>query len=196
MRWRATIVIVLISSLVLILASGIFLTYEFITSRKSAVGYATSLAEIIARNASTFIEFDRPLEVRDDMLDALKKSPGIIAAVIYTADKKVFAKYVREDHKSDYVVPTPEADGTHFKPDRLVVVTEVVSKKKRLGTLLLEADFQAEAKRFRGYGWIVFFVHLAGIPAAILLANRLQRIVSNPVLALARTAQQVAAAKN
>ena len=196
-RWKLTLVIALISSVVLLIASGIFLTYEVITFRRTVGNELTTVAKILAANASAKVEWGGP-DAAADHLKALVGIPNIISAVIYTPDEKVFAEYARARRSDTQQIATlPKPGNFRFEHDTLIVNVPVLNPGRKLvGTLILVSDLNAEKDRLRGYGWIIFFVHLAGIPAAILLSAGLQRIVSNPVLALAQTAQQVASEKN
>ena len=196
-RWKLTLVIALISSVVLFIASGIFLTYEIVTFHRSVGAELTTMAKILAANTAANVELGGPDEAAEH-LKALDGIPNIIAAVIYSSNKKVFARYVRAGRSGSYQIETPpKVDELRFEHDTVIANVPVVNPtRKYVGNLVLVSDLKAEKDRLHGYGWIIFLVHLAGIPAAILLSAGLQRIVSNPVLALARTAQQVASEKN
>ena len=194
-RWKLTLVIALISSVVLFIASGIFLTYEVITFRRTVADELTTVAKILAANASAKIELGGPDEATEH-LNALNGIPNVIAAVIYTSNTNAFARYIQKGRTYN-IETSPQPDELRFEHNTVMVSVPVVNPmQKQIGTLLLVSDLNAEKDRLYGYAWIIFFVHLAGIPAALLLSAGLQRIVSNPVLALAKTAQQVASEKN
>ena len=114
----------------------------------------------------------------------------IVAAGLYSATGNEFARYVRDGQ----IQPIP----AHPGPDRvqtvdgdLILVRPVFLDGRRLGTLHVRMDLADLDARISRYAAIVVGVLLASILAALLLSSLLQRVVSRPILALAKTAGRV-----
>src|SRR6185295_3792979 len=185
-------VILLTSGAVLTLTCGTLFAYELVTFRQSMVQSLSTLAQAIATNSTASLAFQNP-EDATQMLSAFAADPHVVAAALYDRDRALFASYERPSGPRPFVPRQPARDGYVFSLNRLVLFHPVVIENRRLGTLYLESDLDAMYQTFALYGGTVIGVIVAAGAVAFFLAMRLQRHITQPVLALAQTAKTVAA---
>jgi signal transduction histidine kinase len=114
-----------------------------------------------------------------------------VAASLYDTNGKLFAKYPAELPADAFPV-APEQDGYRFEHSHLVGVQPVVQRNnKRLGTLYLKSGLGAMYERLRLYSGIAALVLAVSFLVAYLLSRVLQQQISQPILALAKTAKAV-----
>ena len=189
-RRKLMTMILLTSGVVLLLTCAAFLAYEFVTFRQAAVRQLATLGEIIAANSTAAVAFNNPDDARET-LAALRAEPHVVAAILYDRSGRPFARY--PDSLAAATGPTaPAEDGYRFERGHLVGYEPVIQRgNDRLGTLYLEADMGALYERLRLYGSIAALVIVASLLAAYLLSGRLQRRISDPIMALAEVAKAV-----
>jgi PAS domain S-box-containing protein len=182
-------VILVTSAAVLTITCGAFLVYEFVTFRQSMVRSVTTLAQAIAANSTASLAFENPDDAKR-VLSAVAADPHVVAAGLYDRTGALFAAYARP--AGDAVFPVrSEADGYSLGWTGLTLYQPVTQEKRRLGTLYLHSDLGAMYDRFQLYAAIVLgVIALAGV-VAVSVATRLRRHLTEPVLALARTAKAV-----
>jgi signal transduction histidine kinase/ActR/RegA family two-component response regulator/uncharacterized membrane protein affecting hemolysin expression len=186
-RRSLILMLLLTTGIVVVLTTAAFSVYEFIAARQLAARSLATLAEVIATNSTAALAFDNPDDARA-VLAAIKAEPHVTAAVLYSVDGKVFASYPGKVASLSVDAPVL---GERFGRSRLVVVRSVSQGSSRLGTLYLESDLGAIYERIRLYALIAGLILLLAGPTTYLIAARLQRDISNPILALAQTAQAV-----
>jgi len=188
-RRKLITVILLTSGAVLLLTCSAFFAYEFLTFRQTIVRQLSTLGEIIATNSTAALAFGD----RDDayeILAALKAEKHIVAASLYDLEGNLFTLYPKE--RSIHSFPAkPEEEGYRFQDSHLVGFQPVLQGNRKLGMLYLKSDMGAMYERFRLYGVIAISVIALSFLLAYVLSKRLQRSISQPILALAETAKAI-----
>ena len=187
-RRKLITVILITSGVVLTMTCGTFLTYELVTFRQDMVRRLSMLGQVVAANSTASLAFENPTD-GVQVLSALSADPHIVAAALYDEGGALFATY--PEHAPVAFPARPDPDGHRFGAARLVLSSPVAMADRRLGTLYLESDLAGLYDRARWYGAMVLAVLVASSMVAVLLSVRLQRHISAPVLALARTARDV-----
>ena len=85
----------LVSGVALLLACVGFFAYDQITFRQGLVRTLSAQAQIIGSNSVSALIFNDP-QSATNTLSALKSSPNIASASIFTSDRRPFAEYVRD----------------------------------------------------------------------------------------------------
>ena len=127
-------------------------------------------------------------------LGALSVEPGILGAAVYTADGARLATYAAPgfDGLPDSARALPPGFGARFEPDRVLVRIPILGENgSRVGTLALLSDLEEESRRLKRYAGIVAVVLLLSVGLVYLITRRVQRLVSDPILSLAGTAEKV-----
>jgi len=194
LRRKLTLVILLTCSVVLLLACGFLAVYQMLDYRKMVARDMSILAEVVSQNTRAALAFDDQTKARDN-LAALKSEPSVIAACIYDDDGAAFANY--QDTNSTVQLPAhPGKDGINYEASGLVVYHPIVLNNKRLGTLFIEADLKGVHDRLLLFAGIAAIVLLGSCLVAWVLSTLLQKPISEPILALAKTAELIAERKD
>jgi PAS domain S-box-containing protein len=187
---KLTTVILLTSGAVLTLTCGTFLAYELVTFRQSMVRSLSILAQAIAANSTAALAFENADDAAR-VLSALAADPHVVSAALYDRNDALFTSYTNPAAGPSPLPMRPGTDGYRFGWDSLVLHQPVMIENRRFGTLYLHSDLGAMYQRFTLYGGIVGGVVAAAALVALLLARRLQRHITQPVLALAQIAKTV-----
>jgi signal transduction histidine kinase/DNA-binding response OmpR family regulator len=179
----------------LVLASTAYFSYDLVALRKGTKSDLTILAQIIGSNSTAALSFNDANSAQE-ILKALKAKPRIVSALIYTNDGKILGKYLRDEADHEFLAPKPQPDGITFRHDRLDLFHQVVLDGQVIGTVYVESDLEEMHSLIKRYAEIALFSILASLILAFLIASKLERVISEPILHLAVTAKVVSAEKN
>jgi signal transduction histidine kinase/ActR/RegA family two-component response regulator/HAMP domain-containing protein len=193
-RRKLTLMILLTCSLVLFLVCGVLGAYQIFDSRRAMVRNTTVLADVLAKNTQAALTFQDENAAQQTLL-ALQAESNVIGACLYDEKGKLFAGYTREGANIKYPV-LPVADGYHFEQGYLIVFRPVFLNEKRIGTICLQVGLEEMYDRFRLLMGVGVVVLIGSVLVALILSSRLQRPISQPILALAGTARSIAAHKD
>lgn len=181
-------VILMTCGAVLVLTCACFFAYEFFTFRQTLRAQLATQGEIIATNSTAALGF-LDEEAAAETLRALRAEKHVIAACLYDQEGKIFSVYPTGFPVAN-LPPRPGADGYRFEGLFLEGFQPVV-QETRLGTLYLKSDMKAMYQRIELYVVIAFLVIGISFLLAYFLSRRLQKTISEPILALAETARVV-----
>ncbi len=179
---------------VLLVSSIAFLVWDYFRARADLVNDIRTQAAIVADNSTAALEFRDPVTALA-VLGALESNPEIVAATVYDAAGNRFAHYERFGGSAG-PMRAPAANEALFAGDVLRVTVPVVLDNNTIGTTLVEASLEPLNVRVRLGVMTVALVLVVAIALAFLLSATLQRLVSDPILALTTTAQDVGRRKD
>jgi len=184
LKVKLMLVILLTTGVALIFAFAAHAFLQYYTTRNELLQVASSMAEVVAANSTAALTFDDPSAAQKN-LSSLRVRPSIVAACLYTPSGAVFSTYHRPDAAGDLLPPTPGPDGHLFSGSHLVLFRPVMLDGERVGTVYLRMELtELIQQQIRYAGMILLFLAGSGL-VALLVASRLQRIVSGPILGLA-----------
>ncbi|MCI0605094.1 HAMP domain-containing protein [bacterium] len=188
-RRKLMVIILSTSGIVLLLTAVAFISYEWLTFRRSLVINVTTLARVVSDNCTAALAFRNPADARE-VLNALKAEKTIKAAVLYDHDGELFAFYP-DNLKPELFPDKPGPDGYRFQEQDLIVIQPVVESKERYGTLFLRASLGVIYESLQNYAEIVILIFVLSLFAAFVLSTILTKSISNPVRSLAKAARLV-----
>lgn len=192
---QLTSILLLSSGIVILLTCSALFAYQYLFLKNTAVRGITTLGQVIATNSTAALAFNNADDA-NATLAALQAEPQIATAALYDRDGNLFAKYPAAIH-DESLPKSPGADGYHFGGAFVTTYLPVSERNsRRLGTLYLQSSMQAIYASFRLYGLIVFVAVSISALIAYFLATRLQRQISQPILALAETASAISARRD
>ncbi|HKX29444.1 MAG TPA: response regulator [Blastocatellia bacterium] len=192
---KLTLITMLTSSAVLLLACSAFVAYELITFRHAMMRDLSTLAEIVGTNSKVALAFNDQ-KAAQETLASLADKPRIVSACIYTLTGQVFTRYQRGQANADFTPPPVQPDGSYFKDGHLILFQRIIFDGEMVGTVYIRSDLQELNARLERYIGIVTLVMLASSLLAFLLSASLQRVISDPILQLAQTANVVSVEKD
>ncbi len=174
----------------LLLACGVFAVYETIAARYSMFRETLLLADIIGSNSTPALIFNDPNSA-SETLRGLESEDRVVTARIYAKDGTPFATYTRWNATPKSIPATAPPDSHVFGQDSLRLTRKIYSNGEFAGTVFLEWDLNELKSRLVEYAKIAFLVLLVSLALAFLLASRLQRVISAPILALAQRTRSI-----
>ena len=188
----------LVSGVALLLACAAFVAYDLYTYQIGIARNLSTEAQIVGTNSVSALVFNDPSSA-ENTLSALKASPHILYAAIYTPDGHSFAGYSRDDNQSALPLPPIPAGQTqaHWLVDRqMALVQSITFQGKPTGFVYIRSDLQAIDDRLKTYAVIAAVVLLISLIVALLISRISQRVISEPVMQLAQTVRVVSREKN
>ncbi len=190
-RQKITLVIVLISSAVLLLACVALFGFQAWSIKKTFTKQIAVTGEIVANNVAVAVMFNDE-EQSAQTLAGLKAMQEIEGAWVTVSDGSRLATFGHD--LSNSAMP---ASGIRVEGDRITLAQPVIRDGRQHGTLYLNANFSTVYSRLiRMYGGIVVLVLAVSLVLAFLLSSRFQGFVTTPILRLAGTARRIAEDKD
>lgn len=146
------------------------------------------LADVLGSNTTAALAFDDS-RTAAELLGSLRVQPMITAAVLFDKNGNIFATYPADGAPED--LQEPSRPGDQYVGRSLQITSPIIQNSERIGTISIRGDTDVIRQQLVGYAIIVGVVMLVSLTAAYLLASRLQGVISKPILALTRTAQQI-----
>lgn len=148
----------------------------------------SSVAEIIANSSTAAISFS-DVESAIEILQSLETTEEIKLACIYDANRKSFATRISNKIRECPVLPINTV--TNFGGDYLHVFQPVVLDNEIIGYVYLKVSLQElDARNLQMGGIAILLVLITGL-FAFFIAHRQQKIISVPILSLAKTAKEI-----
>jgi len=125
-------------------------------------------------------------------LAALKASPGILSAAIYTHDARLFATYSRDSSGQIPALPSIPSSQTEihlFNNKEMVLVRSIVFQGKPTGIVYIRSDVEELNQRLDRYMGIAAIVLSVSLIAALLVSSIFRRAVAEPIVHLADIAK-------
>ncbi|HLJ29536.1 MAG TPA: response regulator [Candidatus Angelobacter sp.] len=176
-------IIMITTASALLLASGAFAVYEILAVRQVMVVETAELADIIGSNSTAALSFN-DAAAAGELLNSLRSQTHVTAARIYTRDGTPFATYVRNGGTAPDIPSLAPQEAIYFTSDSLRVVRTIRLNQEMLGRLFLTIDLKKVHDRLVRQLLITGVVLVISLSLALLLAKRLQRVISEPILAL------------
>jgi signal transduction histidine kinase len=190
LKTKLTAIVMLTSGVALVAACAGFIVNEMFTFRHTLVLKTSSLAEVIGRSCEIPLSFNRPDEAAENLAN-LRAEPEILSACIYYRGK-VWARFPGHLRVADFPDEPPEDHTPEFGRHTLTLAQPIRGPDRSpVGTILIRASLSGIYRRLWQYLGIAVAVALLAAVLAYLMALRLQGLISDPILALSRTAQEV-----
>jgi signal transduction histidine kinase/DNA-binding response OmpR family regulator len=188
----------LVSAVALLLACGGFCAYDLYSFRSALVSNVSTQAQIIGDNTVSALLFNDDHSA-EKTLSALAANQHVMYAQIYTPDGRPFASYWRNHPGETRPVPAIASGQTQnywFRDGHLGLVRSIIFQGKPTGIVYIRSDLGATNDRLKSYAVIIVVVFLASLVVALLISRLSQRVISEPVMQLARTVRIVSHEKN
>ena len=194
-RRKVTELVLVACAVATLVACSVFAVYDVWTTRSGLARDLRTIAQITGSNSTAALSFGDP-ESADEILGSLSAQPHIVEACIYKADGSVFAEYSRAGSPARFRPPPVSSPGVRSVGAFMEVVEEIRLKDDVIGTIYLKSDLREVSTRMVHFSWMIFGVVLLSSLTVYFSAARLQRMISDPILDLARTAFSVSTRKD
>jgi signal transduction histidine kinase/CheY-like chemotaxis protein len=189
---RSKLVLMAISTTVvaLLTSSVAMLFYDLRSYQQYWVDDLVSQGDIIASVTAPALGFNDAAAAQQN-LQVLRVRPQVLAAAIYTANGQRFATYAPSQAGPNVQYPeAPGKPGYRIEGGELVVVHDIVENNEKVGTVYLRSRYGL-VDRMINYALILGGVLLASLVVAALVASRLQRGITEPLINVTNVAREV-----
>jgi len=191
---KLSLVVMLTSSGVLLLACMVLIASEMVTFRREMAHNLVVLTSGIGYNSSAALAFN-DVAAATETLSALRVESHVMGCCLYAEDDTIFAQYIRKG--TEIVFPAkPGPEGYRFEKDCLTLFRPVIQNNRRLGTIYVRADLEALQDRLRMYAGVVAAVLMAAFFVSLVFSAILQRFIARPILELAATTKAISEKKD
>ncbi len=173
----------LIGAVVLALLSVLLTAYNDHVYRSLKAEEATTQAEILAASVAAAVAFD-DRRVAQDHVDAVGRSPRVLAVAVYGQDGAALAAFTRDG--GTLPAQAPEAAPPRFEDRRISVAAPVAAGELGLGTVWLSLETDPLIIRFGRYAAPALTLAMAALLVAAL--GRAQAALARANAELARRA--------
>ena len=194
-RRKLALLILTSSVFAVVLACVGFAIYERQRFHTDIADELATLADTLGANTAASLAFNDAKTARE-MLAALRTEHHVLGACLYDIHGQIFAEYRRAGLGAKFTMPSLKPDGAYFGPTTITRFQSVYLESDKTGSIAIVSDLSGIRARFWEYTKIAILVLFISILATYLISARLLRIVSDPIVQLARIAGRVTAEEN
>ena len=188
-RAKLVAMIMITSATVLAIASAGSMAWDYYQLRSDLATELGAQANLVLQNSSAALSFDDP-RTAADTLKTLATVPRLYVACLYDEHGRLFASWLRPASRAGCAAES-RGDQTTFRAGTLSYETSGLLDGRKFGSVYLESDTGLLTSRLRVQAAVTALLLIMALGVALVLSSRLQRLVSAPVLELARTAADV-----
>lgn len=191
-RTKLTLLMVAVVSLVVVLLCIAFMVNDVRVFRASMADQQSALADVLGANSTAALDFADD-ETGQEVLSSLRLEPTVVFACTYDANGGLFARYRKEGvaRTAPELPDTP--GGPFFEGGHLHVFKPITQEGQTVGTIYLCGSTEEIQGRLRYSAYIMAAVLCSSLLFVVLIASRLQRVISKPILRLVGAMETVSA---
>ena len=190
-RWKLTTLVAACCTIALLISCAAILVDHVSAARDVKVTQLNATAKLLAYNSTAALSFEQS-DAAEELLDSLSSIETVCYARLVNIDGEPLASYSRSESE-DRDDRTLELEYGHRFSDRgvLEIVVPVQEAGEILGSLYVESSLNDLWQQvYRNIYRAVLFVALSLI-VSIVVTNRFQKAISEPILKLANAAKKV-----
>jgi signal transduction histidine kinase/CheY-like chemotaxis protein len=205
LKRKLTAIVVITSGFAVILASALFLAYDYNSARQQVVVDLARVADGLGLNAYPALDVESAASGVGNQAQAmlalimgsLQVYPSIEHGVIFDAHGRAVGGQERNILVQRPTPPFVDHNLHGFTAEGLVLYRRVTTPDGRfVGVVYLLSNTSELNARFRRYLGILASVTLVSLLGSLLLASQLQKVISGPILHLAEVETRVSREKN
>ena len=199
LRKQLTAIGLFSGSLVAIMITAIMMLSQYNYSYYSVQNQLSTLSRLMANQSNAAVSFSDQIDAKET-LESLKAKPEIIIARIYTTPTQLLAEYTRTDvtipknitwlNNSLNTLPDGLKDGLLVQKEPIKLDQQIIGYVVLIHSL---SDLKAQ---FFSQITLALLCIVAGTTLAYLLSERMQRMISRPILELTSAMKDVSQQKN
>lgn len=194
-RWKLKLIILLVSGIALLFASGALMYSNFVASQNITRDDLLSLAQVIGMNSIGAIVFNDQ-QTAENNLAALQAKPYVVLACIFDRKGDVFATFIDKDAPAHTTVPSLRGPGYYYEGSYLMVFNPVMQSNDEIGTVCIQYDLTGTRREAMRAGAIFGIILCIAFLIIWVLSTNLQKVISRPILNLTRIARTVSEKKD
>ncbi len=207
-----------ISSVSLLFAFTIFLSYDYLTFTRKMHQDLSQLARMIGENNTVSVLFRKDKEAMKNLFELLPLDKHIIYGCIFDPSGNIFAHYDRHwlDFKPpqgrdliNYLIENQQRFTSTFKPayrpkgislnlseNFLEVYVQKEDENEVLSTIYLRSDLELLYDRYLQYLMVFILIFAASLLVTYLISLNLHSVITKPILDLTNTTIEISGKKD
>jgi len=189
-RRKLTVVTAAVTTVSLLFAGTAFSVFDWLDFREELSRELAVNAQTLGQHCTSAILFEDK-KVADETLAVLESLPNVMGACLANVDGQCLAHYLRGDQID---LPHPQsldtASEVHGQHD-LRITRPIVRRGERIGSIFIRSDRKALSERLARNAIILTATFLGSAVVALLIAEQLQKLISEPIVRLADASQRV-----
>lgn len=188
-RSKITLIILLVTVISLSIAFIFIAFNEIQTYKKNMSDNISVMAKLVGENTAICLVFNTHADAKEQ-LSKLKKLNYVANAYIYDNHNKLFAKYDKSPNDT-LLHNLPVNANSGFSGNYLHIYEAIEYKGEKNGIIYIRASTEQLTSQINEYLVTTISIMLALLLASYFLASKLQKIISVPLLKLAKVAQSI-----
>jgi len=192
---KLTLIIMGTTGVALLSASFALVSHYRLKLRGSMVQHLEILTDLLeARSIPALLAGNREAELKT--LQDFKAEPYLLNVCLFDQSGTPFAVFLQKGVSPDLVPKSPLRDGTYWAKDSVALSRQIRMNGKPIGVLYFTLRTGTLLKDVAPIIHVLIVIVFISLLIALILATRLQRIISDPVLRLASIAKRISLEKN
>jgi signal transduction histidine kinase len=182
---------------VLLIAALAFFSYDLLSFRSALIRNIEAEAQIVGANSVSAVMFNDQ-ESATTTLHSLEQSPDVQGAVLTSGEGTEFASYgtLGPIAVMQHQLGAREMNHAWSSGTTVFVAHRVVFKGNTVAVVTISARLREIGQRARQYLLIACMILILCMAAAVAISSISQRLIAQPVIALAETAMRVSQDKD
>lgn len=189
-RGKLLTLAILTSAAALVLSGVVLLGASYLIMLGNDLRDIVGQASIVSANTSAAVDFD-DAPAATETLDTLRALPTVDVACVYDPKGSLLARYSPPSSTSGCPQLPPQIGRVAGITGIAVAESVHVKDGTRTGTVYIHANVSDIVKQLKNESWAILGAFVVGGLGALLIALRLQRVISGPLLALSDTAAEI-----
>ena len=188
----------LVCGAALTLACLAFLAYDQVTFKRALVHNLSSEAQVVGLNSISALVFNDP-DSATATLDALRASPSVLGASIFTQDGHLFASYAVDPQfviSNPVFIPAGQDEAYSFRGKQVLLARSIAFGNRTIGTIVVRGSLKELDDRLRQYVKIAAAVLVFSLLGGLLLSSAFRRAVAEPIVRLSDVAKVISREKD
>jgi signal transduction histidine kinase len=196
-RWKVVALVLAVAVISQIVVGAGRLLQTRVTFEHQIQQKLVLLADVIGLNSTAALAF-QDVAAATETLAALGSDTHVMAAGLYDADGKLFARYLRPDLTTETQLPgsAPSTDGWMIGDDQASVTRTIKFKDRAVGKVHLVADTSEWVGILWKFFEITALLFLVVLVVGFLASIWMQRLVTRPITDLAEIARRIGRERN
>jgi len=197
LRLALTVLGVLTSAVSLVIAMTAVLAWDLSSTRTRLVRDTGMLADVIGSNSTAAVAFGDAMAA-GEIIRALSVNDSIVSAAIWTKEGRELARFrrpgtpiVQRELPDRAFNIQPDHQWCEFTDGALLLARPIILNAEVIGTVVIESDLTVLWKQATTSGLVVAVVLLGTFGLSFILASRMQRTISAPLLRLTSATRAV-----
>lgn len=191
-------IIISITLFILFIGFGIIIYHNQSTLRHSFMTETSTIANVFGNGLVSVLSFST--DIVKEGKDEIEKFTGEIPATknifVFGENDELLINWNRSNSDKIEIPPVPQTPIIEFRDKHLHVFRQIIHKNKKFGTLYLRVSTKELDSKIRNLLITMILMIVILLPLSLLLATKLQAIISKPILALGHATRKVSSEGN